>query len=152
MGNLGKIANWFIEENFPYIRVLGCSVPPHSLPQFLTDRLVCREVAYQKVVGGINREMKGAQKKVWLTFPIQIGMFILLDFGHSKFEAVSLDDVKLVDIEFKKHDPHKTMENHMDQFNMKQYMHENSPYDEKFRGVRSYKEVQDRFQTLPSDQ
>jgi hypothetical protein len=32
MGNLGKLADWFIEENFSYIRVFGCYVPPHSLP------------------------------------------------------------------------------------------------------------------------
>jgi hypothetical protein len=35
---------------------------------------------------------------------------------------------------------------------MKRYMHENSPYDEIFRGVRYYEEVQDKFQTLPPDQ
>jgi len=32
MGNLGKLADWFIEENFSYIRVFGCLVPPHTLP------------------------------------------------------------------------------------------------------------------------
>jgi hypothetical protein len=36
---------------------------------------------------------------------------------------------------------------------MKIYVHENSPYDEIFRGVRSYEEVQDRFQSLsPNEQ
>jgi hypothetical protein len=79
-------------------------------------------------------------------------MFSLVDFGHSKVEAVSLEDVKLVDIEFKRHDPHKIVENHLAQFNMKQYMHENSSYEEIFRGFRSCEEVQDRFQTLPPDQ
>jgi hypothetical protein len=79
-------------------------------------------------------------------------MFSLLDFSHSKVEAVALEDVKLVDIEFKRHNPCKIVENHLAQFNMKRYMHENSPYDEIFRGVRSYEEVQDRFQTLPPDQ
>jgi hypothetical protein len=46
MGNLGKLEDWFIKENFSYIIVFGCSVPPHALPQFLPDRLVCIEVAY----------------------------------------------------------------------------------------------------------
>jgi hypothetical protein len=49
MGNLGKLADWFIEENFSYIRVFGFSVPPHALPRFLPDMLVCREVVYQIV-------------------------------------------------------------------------------------------------------
>jgi hypothetical protein len=35
---------------------------------------------------------------------------------------------------------------------MKWYMHENYPYDEIFRGVRSYEEVQIRFLTLPPNQ
>jgi hypothetical protein len=79
-------------------------------------------------------------------------MLSLLDFGHSKVEFVALEDVKLVDIEFKRHDPRNILENHLAQFNMKWYMHENSLYDEISRGVRSYEEVQDKFQTLPLDQ
>jgi hypothetical protein len=71
-------------------------------------------------------------------FPIQVGMFTLLYFGHSKVEATTLEDVKLVDIEFKKHDSHKIMENHLDQYNMKRYNHGDSPYDEMFMGVISY--------------
>jgi hypothetical protein len=35
---------------------------------------------------------------------------------------------------------------------MKRYMHENSLYEEIFKGVRYYEEVQDIFQTLPPDQ
>jgi hypothetical protein len=53
--NLGRIADWYIEEHFSYIRVFGCSVPPHALPQFLPDRLVCHEVAHQTVLGGLVR-------------------------------------------------------------------------------------------------
>jgi hypothetical protein len=65
------------------------------------------------VAGGINKKLKAAQKKVWPAFPIQVGMFTLLYFGHSKVEVAALEDVKLVDIEFKKHDPHRIVENHM---------------------------------------
>jgi hypothetical protein len=57
--------------------------------------------------------MKAAQKKVWPNFPIQVGMFSLLDFGHSKVEVAALEDVKLVDIEFKRHDPCRIVENHL---------------------------------------
>jgi len=99
--------------------------------------------------GRYQQGAKNNTKKGMSDFPIQNGMFTLLDFGHSKVEAAAREDIKLVDIEFKKHDPHKIVENHMDQFNMKRYMHENSLYDEIFRGVRSYEEVQNRFLTLP---
>ena len=79
-------------------------------------------------------------------------MFSLLDFGHSKVEVATLEDVKLVDMEFKKHNPHKILENHLGQYNLKKYVHENSPHDEIFRGVGSYQEVLNRFQTLSPDQ
>ena len=62
-GNLKEIADWFFYENFSYVRVYGCSIPPHALPKFLLDRLVCREVAHQIVKGGIGIELKTAQKK-----------------------------------------------------------------------------------------
>jgi hypothetical protein len=119
MGNLGKIADRYIEEKFSYISVFGCSVPPHALSNFLPDRMVFREVAYQIMIGGINKELKAGQKKVWPTFPLQVGMFSLLDFVHSKVEVAALEDVKLVDIEFKRHDPQKIMENQLDQYNLK---------------------------------
>jgi hypothetical protein len=50
------------------------------------------------------------------------------------------------------HDPHRVVGNHLAQFNMKRYIHEESPYDEIFRVVRSYDEVENRFQNLPQDQ
>jgi hypothetical protein len=61
--NLKAIVDWFVEEKFSYIRVYGCSIPPHALSKFLPDRLVLREVAYQIVKGGIGIELKVAQKK-----------------------------------------------------------------------------------------
>jgi hypothetical protein len=79
-------------------------------------------------------------------------MFTLLDFGHYKVKATTLEDVKLVDIKFKRLDPHKILENHLAQYNMKRYILEDSPYNEMFRGVRYYEEVQRSFQTLPPDQ
>ena len=96
--------------------------------------MVCREVAYQIVSRGIAKVLKEAHKKVWLTFPIEVGMFTLLDFGHTKVEVAALEDVKLVDIEFKRQDPHKVVENHLAQYNMKRYIHKESPYDDIFRG------------------
>jgi hypothetical protein len=102
MGNLKTVVDWFIEENFSYIKVFRCSIPPHALPKFLPDRLVCREMAYQIIIGGISKELKEVQNKFWLAFPIQIGRFSLLNFGHSKVEAATLEEIKLVDIELRK--------------------------------------------------
>jgi hypothetical protein len=139
--NLGKLEDWYIEENFSYIMVFRCLVPPHALPKFLPDRLVCCELAHETVLGGIGKELKIVQKNILPSFPLHIGMFSLLDFGHSKVEAVTLGEIKLVDIEFKKHDLQKIVGNHMASCNLKIYEHEYSPQDEIFLGVRSYQEV-----------
>jgi hypothetical protein len=104
------------------------------------------------VVGGIAKELKDEKKKVWPSFPIQVGMFTLLDFMHTKVEEATLEDMKLVDIEFKKHDPHKVVDNHLAHFNMKRYIREDSPYDDIFKGFKSYEEVQSRVQNLLPDQ
>jgi hypothetical protein len=95
MGNLGKLADCFIKEKISYIRFFGCSVPLHDLFHFLPYQLVCREVSYHTVMGGINKELKPTQKKIYPTFPIQVGIFSLLDFGNSKVEAAALEDFKI---------------------------------------------------------
>jgi hypothetical protein len=151
IGNLKAVVDWFIEENFSYIRVFRCSIPPHALPKFLPDRLVCREVAHQIITGGIGIELKTTQKKFWPVFPVQIGRFSLLNLGHSKVEAAALEEVKLVNLEHRKHDPYQTVGSHMAHCGMKAFEHEESPRDDIFKGVKTYEEVLDRVQVLSSD-
>jgi hypothetical protein len=74
-------------------------------------------------------------------FPFTDWYISLSYFGHSKVEVVALGEIKLVDIELKKHDPQKIVGNHMASCNLKRYEHEYSPHDDIFRGVRSYQEV-----------
>jgi hypothetical protein len=69
---------------------------------------------------------------VWLASPLQIGTFSLLYFGHSKVEAAALEEIKLVNIEFKKHSLLNIVGNHMALCNSKIYEHEYSPQDELF--------------------
>jgi hypothetical protein len=151
IGNLRTIVDWFIEEGFSYVRVFGCSIPPHALPKFLPDILVCREVAYQIITGGIGIELKTAHKKLWPVFPVQIGKFSLLNLGHSKVEVVALEEVKLLDLKHRKHDPYQILGNHLDNCNMKAYEHEKSPCDDMFKGARTYEEVLDKVQTSSPD-
>jgi hypothetical protein len=84
------------------------------------------------VLGGIGKELKAVQKMVWSSFPLHIGTFSLLDFGHSKVEAVALGEIKLVNIKFKKHVPQNIIGNHMANCNLKRCEHEESPQDEIF--------------------
>jgi hypothetical protein len=100
------------------------------------------------VIGGIRKELKGFSKKVWPLFPIHLNTYSLLDFGHTKAEATTLEDIKLVHIEFKKHDPHRIVGNHMESCGLKKYEHEHFPHDDIFRGARSYAEVLSWIQTL----
>jgi hypothetical protein len=130
--NLSNVADWYVEAKFSYIRVFGTSVPPYALPLFIPDRMVCHEIARQTVIGGISKELKGFSKKVWMPFPIHLNTYSLLDFGHEKSEATTLEDIKLVHIEFKKHDPHKIVGNHMVSCGLKGYEHEHSPHDDIF--------------------
>jgi len=71
-------------------------------------------------------------------------VFALLYFGHLKVESAALEDIKLVNIEFKKHNPQNIIDTHLDIYNLKKYVHKVSPQDEIFRGVRSYQEVLSR--------
>ena len=90
MGNLGVVVDCYIEERLAYIRVFKCYISPHSLPKFLPNRLVCREVAHQTSSGGITKELKAAHKRFWPTFPVQVGLFSLSYFGHDKVETSAL--------------------------------------------------------------
>jgi hypothetical protein len=82
---------------------------------------------------------------------VHIGKFLLLNLGHSKVEVATLEEVKLVDLEHRKHDPYQTVGSHMAHCGMKAFEHEESPHDDIFKGVKTYEVVLDRVQTLPSD-
>jgi hypothetical protein len=60
--SLSSVADWYLEAEFSYIRVFSTSVPPYALPLFLPDKLLCREIARQSVLGGISKELKGVSK------------------------------------------------------------------------------------------
>jgi hypothetical protein len=102
---LSGIADWYVEAEFSYFRVFGAVVPPLALPLFIPNKLACREVTRQTVIGRVSKELKGYSKKVWSSFPIRLNSYSLLDFEHAKAEAAALEDLNLVSIEYKKHDP-----------------------------------------------
>jgi hypothetical protein len=99
---------------------------------FIPDKLACRKVAQQTVIGGVSKELKGYSKKVWLSFPIRLNSYSLLDFGHAKAEATALEDLNLVSIEYTKHDPWRVVSNHLANCGLKRFEHENSPLDDIF--------------------
>jgi len=66
-------------------------------------------------------------------------------------EAEALEEVKLVNIEHKKHDPYQLVNIHLMHYNMKSYEHEESVYDDIFKEVKTYEEVLNRVQALSPD-
>jgi hypothetical protein len=108
-------------------------------------------VAYQLINGGIGIELKAQQKNTWPYFPLYLGNFFLLNIGHSKLEAESMNEVKLANIQHRKHDPYQIINWHVTQCGLKAYEHEISVYDDVFRNDKSYEEVQSRLQTLSLD-
>ena len=114
--------------------------------------MACREVARQTIIGGIRKELKGYSKKVWPHFPVHLNSYSLLDFGHAKAKAAALEDLKLVLIEYKKHDPQRVMGNHLASCGLKRFEHENSPSDGIFWGTRSYAEILSQIQTLAPEE
>ena len=108
-------------------------------------------MAYQIVTGGIDTELKASQKNFWPLFPVKIGNCSLLNFGHSKVESATLEDIKLVYLELRKHDSYQIVGKHLTHCNMKMYEHEVSPRDNMFKRARTYEEILDRVQALSPD-
>jgi hypothetical protein len=75
----------------------------------------------------------------------------LSNLGHSKVEAESLEEVKLVNIEHIKYDPYQIISRHYIHCNLKAYEHEFSIYDDIFKDVKPYAEVMNGFQAFPLD-
>jgi hypothetical protein len=150
--NLSSIMDWYVEEEFSYFRVFRAVVPPLALPLFIPDKLACREIARQTVIGRVSKDLKASSKKVWPFFPVWLNSYSLLDFEHAKAEAATLEDLSLVSIEYKKHDPQRIVSTHLGNCGLNRFEHECSPSDDVFRGARSYAEVQFRIRSLaPED-
>jgi hypothetical protein len=126
--NLSRVADWYMEKEFSYIRAFSASIPPHALPLLIPDSLAFHEIAMQTIIGGISKEVKGYSKIIWPPFPIHLNTYSLLEFGYAKAEAIALEEIKLVHIEFKKHDPHRVMSNHVASCGLKIFEHENSSH------------------------
>jgi hypothetical protein len=51
MDAIKEIGDWFLDEEFSYIRIYGCEGAPHILPRYVPNRLALREITYQTMVG-----------------------------------------------------------------------------------------------------
>lgn len=74
---LKEIVDWYVFEKYSYIRVYGYHDSPHTLPTFIPNRFVLKEISYHIVSIGITRVLKDNRKSLWPSFPIQIGPYKL---------------------------------------------------------------------------
>jgi hypothetical protein len=86
--------------------------------------------------------------KEYNTYPTHIKEIFITKLGPSKVEEEELKEIKLVDIEHKKHDPYQVVNKHLMHCNMKDYEHENFVYDDIFKEVKAYEEVLNMVRAL----
>jgi hypothetical protein len=83
METIKEIGDWFIDEEFSYIRIYGCEFAPIILPRYVPDRLTLREITYQAVRVGIATFLSRSQKRQWPSFPISLDIFYLSNVKHA---------------------------------------------------------------------
>lgn len=66
--SMQDIVDWFTTPEGTYIRCFGCRVSPHFMPQYVTNKVVLQEVAYQ-LDKGFSRVLHRRKKYPWPTFP-----------------------------------------------------------------------------------
>jgi hypothetical protein len=42
MNAIKEIGDWFIDDEFSYIRIFGCEGPPHLFPRYVPDRIALK--------------------------------------------------------------------------------------------------------------
>jgi hypothetical protein len=142
INTIKEIGDWFVDEEFSYIRIYGCEGAPHILPRYVPDRLVLREIAYQIVGVGIVASLSKSQKKKWPSFPIPLGIYSLLNAKHALKEVEQMEGIWLAQGNFKKHDPMGLVKKHCNMVkNVKAYNHEDDPFDIIFQRDLNYQEV-----------
>ena len=82
---LQGIGDQYVKKHHYYIQIYGLDDAPHFLPVFVP------EVSYQIGVRGIASSVIGSCKKVWPTFPIKIGHYVLHNVTHAKVEVHGLE-------------------------------------------------------------
>lgn len=137
-----SIGDWYIQEFYTYIRILGHTSAPHLLPKYVPDWLVLREIAYQTMVEGVTALLSFHSKKTWPKFPIKVGIFTLLNGRHALKEAAAIKELCLCTGTLRRHDPKGFIEEHIKIVGLSpSYQHDSTPNDFIYQGVTSYEEV-----------
>jgi len=63
LNSIKEIGNWFVDNKFSYFKIYGCERELHLLPRYVLDRLVPREITYQRVFIGIATSLFKGKKR-----------------------------------------------------------------------------------------
>lgn len=136
------VARWFGEETFTYIRGFWSIGSPHVLPYYVPDKLMGREIAYQKTgEGRLSRGLKEQKKAIWLTFPLQCGSFALHDYGHALKEVEIIKYLKLDTVPGRQYDANGIVKDFTSMVKVKQFTHEEETFDDLFLQVETFSQV-----------
>ena len=108
-----------------------------------------KEIAYQTGVKGIALVLASMSKKVWPTFPIRLGPYIITNVPHVHVEAQGLEELCLLHGSQRRHDPTSMVKAHCLGMRLSRlYQHDDLPDDSISRGAQSYDEVLGRIENL----
>jgi len=58
-----------VKKYYTYIRIYGAIGVPHLLPEYVSDKLFSREIAYQTIEKGATAYLSEKNKKILANFP-----------------------------------------------------------------------------------
>lgn len=139
------LGHWYCKQHYIYIKVFRCIATPHLIPKYVPDQLIIKETSYHNVIIGYIVVMSCNSKRMQSRFLIKVGHFSLINFPQSKKEVEAFEELKLLPVVFKRHDPNGIIKNHYTSIRLSMN-YEHDPYlcDSLYQGALSYDEVLER--------
>lgn len=121
--NLLVVGEYFIKEQFTYIRVFGSTTDPHIPPIYVYNKLLARASSYQIVGKDLTKVLKDGKKSLWPTFCIKCDSFALANIVHATKESTQMESIKLHTLPTTQFDPNNVAYNVTTGLKLKTYNH-----------------------------
>jgi hypothetical protein len=110
--------NWYLMEHGTYIRVYRSIKSCNLLPQFIQDRLVLQEVAYQTIIHGVGGILYRDKKGIWHPLQLYIGICSFSNTKQSHEEVDILLSYHFWEKRFKRYDPKRVINEHFNNIDL----------------------------------
>jgi hypothetical protein len=92
---LKSIGNWYLQEDYTYLRIYGVTAPPHLLPKYVPNRIILGEIAYQTILQVFNASLaKDSRKRTFISFNMYNGHYGLMNSKQARQEAKAMLEYK----------------------------------------------------------